>query len=54
MVVFARLAGRSKPIKLDAIFLTLSQAHAVALAANLGILFELAWDTGQYTGHARE
>jgi hypothetical protein len=50
IVVFAHVAGRSTPIKLDAISLTLSQAHVVALAANLGILFELGWDTG----HARE
>jgi hypothetical protein len=54
IIVFARIAGRSTPLKLAAISLTLSQAHAVALAANLGILFELGWDTGQYTGHARE
>lgn len=50
IIVFARVAGRSTPIKLDAISLTLSQAHAAALAGNLGILFELGGTPGNTPG----
>jgi len=52
--VFARVVGRSKPIKLDTISLTVSKGEAGVLSGYLGILFELGWDTGKYTGHARE
>lgn len=54
IIVFARVVGRRTPVKLDTISLTLSKVEAGALAGHLGILFELGWDTGRYTGHARE
>jgi len=54
ILVFARIVGRSTPIKLDTISLALSKGEANALAGQLGILFELEWDTGKYTGHTRE
>ncbi len=40
--------------RLEEISLALSKVEAGALAGKLGILFELEWDTGKYTGHARE
>ena len=54
ILVFARVVGRSTPIKLDVISLTLSKGEAGVLAGHAGILFELGWDAGEYTGHARE
>jgi hypothetical protein len=54
ILVLARVVGRAKPIKLDTISLTLSKGEAGVLGGHLGILFELGWDTGEYTGHARE
>jgi hypothetical protein len=54
ILVFARVVGRSKPIKLDTISLTLSKGEAGILGGHLGILFELGWDAGKYTGHVRE
>jgi hypothetical protein len=54
ILVFARLVGKSTPIKLDTISLTLPKSEAGALAGRLGVLFELGWDTGSYEGHSRE
>jgi hypothetical protein len=54
VLVFARVVGRSTPIKLDAISLTLSKGEAAVLAGHAGILFELGWVTEKYTAHARE
>ncbi len=53
--VFARVAGKSRSLLLDTISITLSKIDSgTYLAGGLGILFELGWDTGKYTGHARE
>jgi len=50
--VFARVSGRKRPIPLDTIYITLSRVDAgTYLAGGVGILFELEWDTGKYTGH---
>jgi hypothetical protein len=54
IVVYARVVGRSKPIQIKTISITLSKGEAGALGGHLGVLFELGWDTGSYTGHSRE
>ncbi len=54
IIVLARVVGRSAPIRLNEISLTLSEANAGVLAGNEGVLFELAPDTGGYSGHPRE
>lgn len=54
ITVYARVVGRSTPIKLDTISLTLSKSDAGALSGKLGILFELEPSAGGYIGHARE
>jgi hypothetical protein len=51
--VLARVVGKSRPISLDTISLTLSRIDArTYLAGGVGILFELDWETGKY--HGRE
>jgi hypothetical protein len=52
LIVFARVVGRSTPIKLYTISLKLSKVDAgTYLVGGVGILFELEWDTGEYRGH---
>jgi hypothetical protein len=54
VIVFAKLAGRSQPIELKRIPITVSAAHAGVLAKKEGVLFELGRDRDHYIGHARD
>jgi hypothetical protein len=54
IAVFVRVVGKSAPIKLNEISLTLSKDDAGALAGQHGILFEHEPATGGYIGHADE
>jgi hypothetical protein len=49
--VFARLAGKSQPLKLANIALTVEAQQAAALGKGVGVLFELLPDTQRYVGH---
>jgi hypothetical protein len=53
IVVFAKLAGRSQPIELKRIPITVSAALAGVLAKKEGVLFELGPDREHYIGHAQ-
>jgi hypothetical protein len=52
--VFARLVGKTLPIRLSRIMLDLEDRHAVALHAGAGVLFELQPESGTYVGHINE
>lgn len=52
--VFARLAGRRKPVRLSTVTVDLSHANAHTLKGHEGVLFERLPDTGEYVGHPQE
>ena len=52
--VFARLVGRSAPIRLSRIRLFVDDQQATALRASSGVLFELQPDSETYVGHSRD
>lgn len=49
--VFARLAGRSVPLKLASIEIVLRDVQATALCSGSGVLFELEPSKQVYVGH---
>jgi hypothetical protein len=52
--VYARLVGKSAPIQLSSISVTLEDQHASALSAHSGVLFEQEPHSGIYVGHAND
>ncbi|WP_175772016.1 hypothetical protein [Paraburkholderia phenazinium] len=50
--VFARIVGRSVPIRLARITLSVDQEQETILRNRSGVLFELQPDSGTYAGHA--
>lgn len=53
IVVYARVVGKQKPLKLSTIDITLTPELASELRRHRGVLFERNLN-GQYEGHARE
>ncbi|CAE6724628.1 hypothetical protein [Paraburkholderia nemoris] len=52
--VFARLVGKSAPIRLSQITVAVDSQHAAALQGQAGVLFELQPDSGFYIGHVND
>lgn len=52
--VFARIVGRTSPVELSMVTLSLTDAQAQALADREGVLFELGPDSAGYVGHVRD
>ncbi len=53
IVVYARIVGRRKPLKLSTINIVLNPELALALRRHMGVLFEQNLD-GRYEGHEHE
>lgn len=54
ITVFARLVGKTTPVKLTEFMLSVSEVHAAILARRGGVLFELNADGRGYAGHLRD